>query len=118
MNNSDETATYNSISSPAESTAAFPYAGSGQENGFSGKVNQEPEPNTLRSGVEQSLRRYFQNLDNEPVTDLYQTVLREVEAPLLEAVMDFTGNNQSKASNILGLNRGTLRTKLKNYGML
>jgi Fis family transcriptional regulator len=45
-------------------------------------------------------------------------VMSEVEAPLLEAVMRYTGNNQSKASIMLGLNRGTLRTKLKNYGML
>jgi Fis family transcriptional regulator len=37
---------------------------------------------------------------------------------LLQAVMRYNGNNQSKASNMLGLNRGTLRTKLKQYGLL
>ena len=76
------------------------------------------QESTLRGQVEKSLRRYFTQLDNEPVTDLHRLVISEVEAPLLEAVMRYTGNNQSKASIMLGLNRGTLRTKLKLYGML
>ena len=76
------------------------------------------QESTLRSQVERSLQRYFKQLDNEPATDLHRLVMSEVEAPLLEAVMRFTGNNQSKASIMLGLNRGTLRTKLKLYGML
>ena len=80
--------------------------------------NFSQQESTLRAEVEKSLRRYFQHLENEPVTDLHQMVMSEVEAPLLEAVMRYTGNNQSKASIMLGLNRGTLRTKLKNYGML
>ena len=74
--------------------------------------------NTLRKAVEKALRRYFQHLEDEPVTDLYQMVISEVEAPLLEAVMNYTGNNQSKASIMLGLNRGTLRSKLKQYNLL
>ncbi len=86
-----------------------------QVNGSQANGSQE---STLRSEVEKSLRRYFQHLEDEPVTDLHQMVMSEVEAPLLEAVMRYTGNNQSKASLMLGLNRGTLRTKLKHYGML
>ena len=78
----------------------------------------EQQESTLRSEVEKALRRYFQHIDDEPVTDLHQMVMSEVEAPLIEAVMRYTGNNQSKASIMLGLNRGTLRTKLKNYGLL
>ncbi|MBM88518.1 MAG: DNA-binding transcriptional regulator Fis [Gammaproteobacteria bacterium] len=76
------------------------------------------QESTLRLEVEKALRRYFQHIDNEPVTDLHQMVMSEVEAPLIEAVMRHTGNNQSRASIMLGLNRGTLRTKLKNYGFL
>ena len=53
-----------------------------------------------------------------PFRVMHRLVMSEVEAPLLEAVMRYTGNNQSKASIMLGLNRGTLRTKLKHYGML
>ena len=50
--------------------------------------------------------------------DLHRMVISEVEKPLFEAVMKHTGNNQSKASVMLGINRGTLRTKLKSYGLL
>lgn len=73
---------------------------------------------TLRNSVEVALNNYFTHLEGQPVTDLYQMVLSEVEAPLLEAVMRHTGDNQSQASEMLGLNRGTLRKKLKQYGLL
>ncbi len=73
---------------------------------------------TLRDSVENSLQNYFAQLDGAPVTDVYQMVLSEVEAPLLEQVMRYTRNNQTKASTMLGLNRGTLRKKLKQYGLL
>ncbi len=78
----------------------------------------ETNPRTLRSSVEEAMSNYFAHLDGQPVTNLYQMVLAEVEAPLLEAVMAYTKDNQSQASEILGLNRGTLRKKLKTYGML
>ena len=80
--------------------------------------NHSGEENTLRSEAEKALRKYFSHMGEEPVTDLHRLVISEVEIPLLEAVMRYTGNNQSKASIMLGLNRGTLRTKLKNYGLL
>ena len=49
--------------------------------------------------------------------DVYQLVLNEVEPPLLDSVMRFSNDNQSKASRILGINRTTLRTKLKKYNI-
>ena len=62
--------------------------------------------------------RYFNQLDEENIPiDVYQLVLNEVEPPLLYAVMDFSNNNQSKAAKILGINRTTLRTKLKKYNI-
>ena len=73
---------------------------------------------TLRDCVETTLSNYFSQLDGAPVTDVYQLVLTEVEAPLLEQVLKYTRNNQTKASVMLGLNRGTLRKKLKQYGLL
>ena len=76
------------------------------------------QKNTLRSEVERSISRYFENIENEAVTNLHHLVISEVEPPLIEAVMSYCGNNQSKASIMLGLNRGTLRTKLKLYGLL
>ena len=73
---------------------------------------------TLRDSVSVALNNYFAHLDGQDVTDVYEMVLSEVEAPLLEEVMKYTRNNQTKASILLGLNRGTLRKKLKQYGLL
>ena len=78
----------------------------------------EQPAQTLRDGVEKALKNYFSHLDGQPVTDVYQMVLTEIEAPLLECVMKYTKDNQTKASVLLGLNRGTLRKKLKQYGLL
>ena len=73
---------------------------------------------SLREIVEQSINQYFENLGGHETIDLYDLVLKEVELPLLIAVLKQTKNNQSKASKILGLNRGTLRKKLKQYNLI
>ena len=73
---------------------------------------------TLRQQVATSMKNYFQDLDGHESTDLYNLVLQEVEAPLLTSVMQYTKDNQSKAAEMLGLNRGTLRKKLKQYGLI
>ena len=49
--------------------------------------------------------------------DVYDLVLSEVEPPLLIQTMKYANNNQSKAAKILGINRTTLRTKLKKYNI-
>ena len=79
---------------------------------------QEPHEATLRETVAATMQRYFHHLDGENVTDLYDMVLAEVEAPLLSSVMDYVHGNQTQASQLLGLNRGTLRKKLKRYDLL
>lgn len=62
------------------------------------------------------MKRYFKQLDQKNIPiDVYQLVLNEIEPPLLSSVMRFSSNNQSKAARILGINRTTLRTKLKRY---
>lgn len=73
---------------------------------------------SLRHSVEQAVGNYFEQLDGQIVTDVYDLVLQEVEAPLLEVVLKYTRNNQTLAATVLGLNRGTLRKKLKRYGLL
>jgi Fis family transcriptional regulator len=73
---------------------------------------------TLRESVAHAMANYFHHLDGQEASDVYQMVMNEVEAPLLEAVMRYTRNNQTKASQMLGLNRGTLRKKLKQYNLL
>jgi len=83
---------------------------------FTPDVDQQSQ--TLRSSVEPALENYFAQLDGQPVTNLYELVLSEVEAPLLECVLKITRNNQTRTARMLGLNRGTLRKKLKKYGFL
>lgn len=73
---------------------------------------------TLAKTVDDSVRDYLRTMAGESVSDLYEMVLAEVEAPLLQRVLDYTGNNQSRAAELLGLNRGTLRKKLRKYGLL
>ncbi len=73
---------------------------------------------TLRGNVTRALHNYFAHLEGASVTDLYNLVLSEVEAPMLESVMNYVKGNQTKASELLGLNRGTLRKKLKQYDLL
>ena len=73
---------------------------------------------SLHESVEIAVDNYFSHLDGQHVTDVYDLVLQEVESPLLDAVMKYTRNNQSRAAEVLGLNRGTLRKKLKRYGLL
>ncbi|MCB1691343.1 MAG: hypothetical protein KDI19_01195 [Pseudomonadales bacterium] len=73
---------------------------------------------TLSCAVRDAVGGYFNNMGSEPIRDLYSMVLAEVEVPLLTSVLKYTNNNQSQTASILGLNRGTLRKKLKKYGML
>lgn len=65
--------------------------------------------------VRQTLERYFNDLNGEKVTGVYDMVLHEMERPLLEIVMRHTQGNQVRASLILGINRNTLRKKLKQH---
>lgn len=61
---------------------------------------------------------YFASLNGDNPGDLYDLVIGEVEEPLFKAVMEHTRGNQSQAAGILGINRGTLRKKLKIYSLL
>lgn len=72
----------------------------------------------LRKHTEEALNQYFDSLNGDRPGDLYTLVLGEVEQPLFKAVMDYTQGNQSQAAGILGINRGTLRKKLRTYSLL
>ncbi len=93
---------------------------------------QEEEPNSRRqplaralTGRELPLRNHAERAltTTSPASTaigrrtLYDLVLREVEEPLFQAVLDYAEGNQSRAAVILGINRGTLRKKLKQFGM-
>ncbi|MBV12695.1 MAG: DNA-binding transcriptional regulator Fis [Flavobacteriaceae bacterium] len=76
------------------------------------------EKKTLRYQVGIALRRYFKELDGSKASDVFQMVMTEVEGPMLEEVLKHCKGNQSEACKILGINRGTLRTKLKNHKLI
>lgn len=77
-----------------------------------------PSKHFLRDHVRRALQEYFASLEDASPTGIYNLVLAEVEAPLLETVMKQTKGNQSLAALWLGLNRGTLRKLLAKYGLL
>ena len=81
------------------------------EKSFQGSGAIQP----LSDHIKMVLESYFSDLGDHEPAHLYQLVLQEIERPLLETVMKYTKGNQSKASVVLGLNRGTLRKKLKLY---
>jgi Fis family transcriptional regulator len=69
----------------------------------------------LANSVKLSLDQYFKDLDGEPPHALYDMVLNCIEKPLLEYTLQHTSGNQSKAAEILGLNRNTLRKKMQQH---
>lgn len=71
----------------------------------------------LANSVKSSLAQYFKDLDGEPPHALYNMVLNCIEKPLLEYIMQHAGGNQSKAAEILDINRNTLRKKLQQHNI-
>lgn len=72
---------------------------------------------TLATLTGEALDGYFSRLNGHKPGDLYQLVIGEVEKPLFKAVLRYTNGNQSEAAEILGINRGTLRKKLRSYDL-
>lgn len=71
----------------------------------------------LKRCVTDELTRYFEALDGERPCDLYRMVIGETERAMLQFVLEHTAGNQSRAAQLLGLNRGTLRKKLQQHGL-
>lgn len=71
----------------------------------------------LSEAVRKALEGYFADLDGHDASDLYELVISQVEKPLFEVVMQNTRGNITKAATLLGMNRGTLRSRLKKYGL-
>lgn len=77
-----------------------------------------PSQGPLAHCVRHAIERYFKDLHGQcPGTALYEQVMAQVEAPLVEAVMRHVNYNQCQAAKILGINRNTLRKKLLAYGL-
>ena len=80
------------------------------------KSHKGPPP--LKESAAEAIAHFLSTLDGEGCSELYEMVLHQVEEPLLRAVMEYTQQNQSSAATMLGLNRGTLRKKLRQHGLL
>jgi Fis family transcriptional regulator len=80
--------------------------------------NENNGSKSLHKHTEDALEVYFESLNGDRPGDLYDLVMGEVERPLFKAVLDYTQGNQSQAAGILGLNRGTLRKKLRYYSLI
>ncbi len=77
--------------------------------------NTEEAIVNLRQAATQSITDYFEAIGNAEVTNLHDMFLEQIEPPILQAVIERAKYNQSRAAEILGISRGTLRKKLKKY---
>ena len=73
--------------------------------------------NELSLTVRKVMKQYFKDLDGEKTIDVYAMVLACVEKPMLEVVMNHAQGNQTRAAEVLGINRNTLRKKLQEHGI-
>ncbi len=80
-------------------------------------THNDEQLSQLYNAVKHSIRRYLYELEGSEPHDMYAMVLRQIEQPLLETVLEHTRGNQSRAAEYLGLNRGTLRKKLRLYDL-
>ena len=72
----------------------------------------------LQQSVKQAIRQYLEDLDGELPCNLHETVISEIEQPMIEVVLKHCDNNQSRTATCLGINRGTLRKKLRTYSLI
>jgi Fis family transcriptional regulator, factor for inversion stimulation protein len=82
-----------------------------------GETVASPASSALRDHVGRSVRRYLSDLGDHVDGKLHEFVLREVEAPLFAEVLRHFDGNQTRAAAALGINRATLRRRLRDLGL-
>ena len=82
------------------------------------KAQMDIDAQTLRDCLRTRLNEYFRQIDGQAPGDLYALVMAEIEAPLFEMVLAQTRGNISRAADMLGIHRATLRRKLSRYGLI
>ena len=80
-------------------------------------TRRERRKQPIRRSVTSAIELFLQDMDGHEVNDLYRVVLSEVEPAILDVVMNYVEGNQTEAAEMLGISRGTLRKKLKTYGL-
>jgi Fis family transcriptional regulator len=80
-------------------------------------IHRERRKQPIRRSVTSAIELYLQDMSGHDINDLYHVVLSEVEPAILDVVMNHAEGNQSDAAEMLGISRGTLRKKLKLYGL-
>jgi len=80
-------------------------------------TRRERRKQPIRRSVTSAIELYLHDMNGHDVNDLYHVVLSEVEPAILDVVMNYVEGNQSEAADVLGISRGTLRKKLKIYGL-
>jgi Fis family transcriptional regulator len=80
-------------------------------------TRRERRKQPIRRSVTSAIELYLQDMAGYEVNDLYHVVLSEVEPAILDVVMNYVEGNQTEAAEMLGISRGTLRKKLKLYGL-
>ncbi|MEM6998421.1 MAG: helix-turn-helix domain-containing protein [Pseudomonadota bacterium] len=78
---------------------------------------KEPSEKCLANNVRSAMEDYFDDLDGHQAGELYELFLQQVEKPFFDVVMQHSKGNLSQAAKILGLNRATLRSRLKKYNL-
>ena len=73
------------------------------------------QPLCLNAFVGRVVRQYLEDMGSTPPDNLFQVILTEVERPMIQAVLEHTGGNQSQAAELLGITRATLRSRIKRY---
>ncbi len=97
-----------------KSRAAAKAAAKARANALRAEAGRE---NELSLTVRRMMKQYFKDLDGEKACDIYSMVVDCVEKPLLEVVMLQAEGNQTRAAELLGINRNTLRKKLQEHGI-